>query len=330
VGRRAATGVTDRVVLGDTGSERAHRVTATGQSAARHGTVEQGQLTEPYTARSVASGGRFTARRRVDERRPLTLQFRELRPNTAWGVAYGFRVYLDGRLHYVRDNADQDAGGGPYSSFFLDTGDPGIIGDGTVEVTVEGTGAEPADVNEIWAYADLTGMVERQHLRVPDRVVFVLGQDYLSDQVFGDRIGYVKGNVHSSASVGLGVAFLDYFTVRSPEQMGANYQRYLNLSRESGLPFAIESTSDWEGTPTRVPDGRGGYFGDLKYQQVLWSPQDQTGPEKDTYVNPGGEPQRLQELLGPAYEPRYGLSVPNIWTIWTRIARKLTSAPTAS
>lgn len=309
----AAGRVTDRVVLGDSDSERAHRVTATGQSAARRGSVEQGQLTEPYTARSVASSGRFTARLKVDERKPLTLQVRELRPNDAWGVAYGFRVYLDGRLHYVRDNADQDPGGGPYSSFFLDTSDPGIIGDGTVDVTVEGAGAEPTYVNEIWAYADLPALVRQQHLRVPDRVVFVLGQDYLSDQVFRDRIAYVKNNIHSSASAGLGIAFLDYFTVRSPAQMRANYQRYLNLSRESGLPFAIESTSDWEGTPTRVADGKGGYFGDLKYQQVLWSPQDQTGADQDTYVNPAGQTQRLQDLLGAAYEPRYGLSVPNIW-----------------
>ncbi|GAB3427746.1 hypothetical protein GCM10027569_69830 [Flindersiella endophytica] len=305
--------VTDRVVLGDTGSEQAHHVTASGQSAARQGSVEQGALTEPYTARSVVSGGRFTARLRVDERAPLTLQLRELRPNDAWGVAYGFRVYLDGQLQYVRDPADEDAGGGPYNSFFLDTSDAGIIGDGTVEVTVEGAGAEPAYLNEIWAYADLPGLVRAQHLRVPDRVVFVLGQDYLSDQVFRDRIGYVKDNIHSNGSAGVGIAFLDYFTVRTAEQLRRNYQRYLALSRESGLPFAIESTSDWEGTPTRVPDGKGGYFGDVTYQQVLWSPQDQTGPDRDTYVNPGGETQRLQDLLGASYEPRYGLSVPNIW-----------------
>jgi hypothetical protein len=49
-------GVTDWVVLGDSGSERAYRVVAAGQSTAWRGTVEQGQLTEPYTARSVGPG----------------------------------------------------------------------------------------------------------------------------------------------------------------------------------------------------------------------------------------------------------------------------------
>lgn len=301
------------VRLGDAESETAHQLTSEGASEIQMGTVDQGQLTERFTARSVAAGGRFTARLQAAKEQPLTLQLRELRPNAAWGAAFGFRVYLDGVLHYVRDPASQDPGGGPHSSFFLDTRDPEILRDGWVDVTIEGTTAEPAYFSEIWSYADLTRMVTQQKMRVPDRIVFVLGQDYLSDELFRERLDYVKEHIHSSNRVRLGMAFLDYFTVRTAAQMAANYQRYLRLSREYGLPFAIESTADWEGTPRGVPDGKGGYFGDLQYQQILWSPQDQTGPDKDVYVNPGGETQRLTELLGDDYEPHYGLSVPNIW-----------------
>ncbi|MPZ17373.1 MAG: hypothetical protein GEV06_05615 [Luteitalea sp.] len=305
--------VADRVRLGDAESEAAHQLTSDGGSEMQMETIEQGQLTERVTARSVAAGGRFTARLQAAEEQPLTLQFRELRPNDAWGAGFGFRVYLDGQLHYVRDPASPDPGGGPYSSFFLETRDPEILRDGWVEVTVEGTDAEPAYFSDIWSYADLTRMVTRQDMRVPDRLVFVLGQDYLSDELFRERLDDIKENIHSSDRVGLGMGFLDYFTVRTGAQMAANYQRYLRLSREYGLPFAIESTADWEGTPRGIPDGKGGYFGDLQYQQILWSPQDQTGPDKDVYVNPGGETQRLTDLLGEDYEQHYGLSVPNIW-----------------
>lgn len=305
--------VADRVDLGDPRSERAHGVTGSGTSEARSGTVEQGQLTETYTARSVASDGRFTARLRVAPNQPLTLQFRELRPDDACGATFGFEVYLDGQLHYVRDPESSDPGGGPYSSFFVETADRELLADGRIEVTVEGSTAEPAYFTGIWAYADLTAMVERADMRVPDRINFVLGQDYLSDAVFRERLDYIRDNIRESDKVRLGMAVLDYFTVRTPEQMANNYRRYLRLSREYDLPFAIESTSDWEGTPTRVPDGKGGYFGDLEYQQILWSPQDQTGAHKDVYTNPAGQTQRLSDLLGADYDQRYGLSVPNIW-----------------
>jgi hypothetical protein len=304
----AAAGVTDMVRLGDRDSERAHRLSTQGSATSVRGEVEAGQLTEAYTARSVRDSGRFSVRLDVDRTKPLTLQVKEIRPNDAWGEKFGFRVLLDGTLFDVRDPATRDPGGGPYSSFFLDTADPAVIGDGEVVVTVESTSAEPAYVGEIWAYADLPGMVRAQDLRVPDRMVFVLGQDHRGEAYFRSRLDYVKSAIHESPDVGRGMAVLDYFTVRSAAQMSANYQMWLRLSREYGLPFGIESTSDWEGTPGGVPDGKGGTFGDLEYHQVLWSPQDLTGPDKDVFRG-----QRLDDLLGEAYEPRYGLSVPNIW-----------------
>jgi hypothetical protein len=310
---RDSAGVTDRVRLGSTASERAHGLRAKGATAAQTGTVDQGQLKERYAARTVAASGRFTVELDIERGKPLTLQFRELRPNDAWGAAYGFRVYLDGRLAYVRDAATEDAGGGVYDSFFVDTRDPAVLRDGKAVVTVEGTSAERAYFTDIWAYSDIDRMVDRQGMRVPDRMVFVLGQDYRSDADFRQRLDYIRANFQETDRVKLGFAVLDYFPVRSREQMAANYQRYLRFSREYGLPFAIESTSDWEGTPRGAPDGKGGFFADLEYQQILWSPQDQTGPDKDVFTNPAGEVQRLDAFLGAAYEPRFGLSVPNVW-----------------
>jgi hypothetical protein len=306
-------GVTDRVRLGDARSERAHRLEARGATAATSGTAEQGQLTERYEARSVAAAGRFEVRLAVRPNAPLTLQFRELRPNDAWGAAYGFRISLDGRLAYVRDSATADAGGGVYRSFFVETADRAITGDGKVTVTVEGTSAERAYFTDVWAYADLDGMVAAQGMRVHDRLVFVLGQDYRPETDFRARLDYIEANFRETDQVKLGFAVLDYFPVRTRQQMAANYRKWLSLSREYGLPFAIESTSDWEGTPRGVADGKGGFFGDLQYQQILWSPQDQTGPDRDVYRNPAGQVQRLDQFLGAAYEPRFGLSVPNVW-----------------
>lgn len=310
---RPTVGVTDHVELGDRSSERGHDVRTRGASKRVAGSIRQGNVTETYKARSLASGGRIEIDLDVREHQPLTLQIQEVRPNDEWGQRFGFEVYVDGTLAYVRDNRTQDAGGGVLNSFFIDTGDPAVTRDGEVTVTIKGTSDADALIKDIWAYADIEQMVTEQDLRVPDRVVFVLGQDYRSDAFMRERLDYIKANYNATADVDLGFAVLDYFPVRTQQQMAQNYQRYLALSREYGLPFAIESTSDWEGTPRGAPDGKGGYFADLEYQQVLWSPQDQTGPDKDVFTNPDGEVQRLDELMGDAYEPQQGLSVPNVW-----------------
>lgn len=272
------------------------------------GTVEAGQLTERYRARTLQEDGRLSAELRVAPDRPLSLRIREIRPNDEWGQPYGFSVFLDGTLAHVRDSRSPETGGGPYLSTFVETSDPAILSDGKVTVTIESTSSAPTHVDELWSYSDLPGLVRQQGMRVPDRMVFVLGQDYKGEPYFRQRLDYVRSAIHETAVVERGFAVLDYFPKRTPAQLAANYALWRKLAREYDLPFAIESTSDWEGTPTGVPDGKGGTFADLKYQQVLWSPQDQTGPDKDVWNG-----QRLPDLLGTDYEPRYGLSVPNIW-----------------
>lgn len=301
-------GVVDQVRLGVAADERAHGLEGSGPTRPVSGRVEAGQRVEPYTVRTVTDGASFRVRLAVSAESPLSLQFQEIRPNSTWGKSYGFKVYVDDVLMHVRDARLPEQGGGPYSSFYLETADPALIGDGEVVIRVVGTSLAPTYIGSIWAYADLEEMVALQGMRVPDRMVFVLGQDYRGEEYFRSRLDYVKARIHESPQVGRGMAVLDYFPVRTTEQMAENYRLWLALSREYGLPFAIESTSDWEGTPHSVPDGHGGTFGDIAYQQVLWSPQDQTGPDKDVFRG-----QRLDALLGDRYEPHYGLSVPNIW-----------------
>lgn len=300
--------VADVVHLGESASERAHHLKANAQARATEGTVDAGQLTEPYKARTVNQGGRFSFNLSVDKHSPLTLQLREVRPNEEWGRPYGYKVRLDGVLAYVRDAQRTETGGGPYTSTFVDTDDEEMTKDGKVVVTIEGTSKQPAHLQQVWAYSDLERMVTEQAMRTPDRMIFVLGQDHRGEAVFRERLTYLTNAFDETDEVKLGMSVLDYFPNRTPDQMSANYQLWLRLSRQYGLPFAIESTSDWEGTPSRIPDGKGGTFGDVKYQQVLWSPQDQTGPDKDVWNG-----QRLDELLGERYEPKFGLSVPNIW-----------------
>jgi len=74
-------------------------------------------------------------------------------------------------------------------------------------------------------------------------------------------------------------------------------------SRRHRLPVLLGLVSWWAGTPRRVPDGLGGQFGDLRYQQVCYTPE-ATHPE---------DPE-LRALLGARYSRHYRRTVPNIWS----------------
>lgn len=311
-----AAGVTDFVDVGDPGSEEAHNVDFRGATEVTSGSVTAGRVTDDFTARQIGAGGTVSFDLAVRPGVPLTIQLRELRPDDGWGESFGYQVHLDGQLVYIRDNETADPGGGPHSSIFIDSNAPEFTRDRMVTLTIEGTSDEPAYFSEIWAYADIERMVEIQNMRVDDKVTFLLGQDYLGEGVFRERLDYITANFADAADanehVDLGFAVLDYPPNREAADFNANYRLWRDLSREYDLPFIIKQHTEWEGTPVREPDGKGGYFGDLEYQQVLWSPQDQTGPDRDVYTNPDGEVQRLDEFLGEAYEPKYGLSVPNV------------------
>ncbi|RFU85027.1 hypothetical protein DY218_19535 [Streptomyces triticagri] len=305
--RRPAT-VSDTLRLGVPASERRHRLVERAGSRAVTGTVEQGTLVERYSARAVTRGGGFTATLAVTPGEPLTLHFGELRPDDTWGAAFGFEVHLGDTLVYVRDSAQADPGGGPYGSFFVETDDPEVTAAGEIEVTVRGTTREPAYFRHIRAFADLDRMVREQGLRVQDRIVFVLGQDYRPDSESRAKLDYITEQFRDTDDVAFGLAVLDYFPRRTAGEMAANYAKWLDFSRTYELPFAIEGHADWEGTPLDEPDGSGGTFGDLKYHQILWSPQHLLDRPMDSYRG-----ESLDELLGTDHDRRYGLSVPNPW-----------------
>jgi len=94
-----------------------------------------------------------------------------------------------------------------------------------------------------------------------------------------------------------------YYAARDADnvrkQLEAAYQR----SRQTGMPVLLFMDSWWGGTPLNMPDGKGGKFGDLQYQQICYTP-DGTHPEDA----------QLRKLLGNRYDPHYCLSTPNVWS----------------
>ncbi|MGE5481794.1 MAG: hypothetical protein ACM3VX_02650 [Bacteroidota bacterium] len=100
----------------------------------------------------------------------------------------------------------------------------------------------------------------------------------------------------------VGIAVNWPFLGSSLDQMKHTLELVSELADQLGMPFNVKLSSDWGGWPIRAPDGAGGHFGNLVYQQIVWSPETRT------------ESSDLKDLLGYRYHPGYGLTVPNVWS----------------
>ena len=118
----------------------------------------------------------------------------------------------------------------------------------------------------------------------------------------------VRSAPGEGSSVGVAVNWpflgsLDYGARPSEEfDLVSGFRRAENLGAVHGFKVNVKLTSDWGGWPIWVSDGQGGRFGDLEYQQIVYSPR---------HVR---ETPALRELLGDTYAPEYGLTTPNRWS----------------
>jgi hypothetical protein len=91
------------------------------------------------------------------------------------------------------------------------------------------------------------------------------------------------------------------FCTRSAADQLKAMREFGDMAVETRVPLRVLPQMHWAGIPAGVPDGAGGTFTDVPYQQITWDSNDQTD-------DPG-----LRPLLGDRYDVRYGLSVPNRW-----------------
>ncbi len=94
-----------------------------------------------------------------------------------------------------------------------------------------------------------------------------------------------------------------YYACRDENGVRQQIEQARQRSQQHGMPVLLFMVSWWAGTPRDVPDGKGGAFGDLKYQQICYTP---------TTVHP--EDAQLRKLLGSRYDPHYCLTTPNQWS----------------
>ncbi len=118
-------------------------------------------------------------------------------------------------------------------------------------------------------------------------------------------LGLLSKNLIGKPEYHIGVGFSSeiYYANRDSADVKRQILQCAEWSKEYRLPALLGLVSWWAGTPVWVDDGQGGKFGDIKYQQVCYSPDTE-----------GEENKQLAALLGNRYNRHYGLSVPNQWS----------------
>lgn len=265
----------------------------------RSETATVGRLTLPVAGVMLQPGGAFAARMgRASSggaRRLLAITLATAPQHQ--GRRQAFAVYLGGVEAYR--SVETDPGAGVTRTCFVEAGDGSDVLD--VRIVADRSTTAPLTVAMLRIYRDSPGEPAEDRdpvVRMGLALLTSRGLGYSIDEAELRRIGAL---IPKSRYLTPQAAVLYNFCVRNPAQNAAEIRRLADLARHAGIPLRVAFQVHWSGIPAGVPDGAGGTFTDLPYQQITYDPDEQA--EK-----PG-----LAALMGPAYDPHYGLTVPNRW-----------------
>ncbi|MHB0998661.1 MAG: hypothetical protein ACYC27_05390 [Armatimonadota bacterium] len=230
----------------------------------------------------------------IDLQNAKLVQIREVYPDTPKQPRYMYDVLIDNRLMLRRDYTG--SGFGPVSCFIQipdwarNSDEITIVSksDGPIRIsTVKPVTAEALKQIESTDSFGLLGMAPWSHGSKQAKAWI----DYLAANI-PEKPGFYKG--YSTEF---------YFARWTRENLEQQMTDSLQWAKEHKMAFLPLMVSWWSGTPLEIPDGEGGKFGDIKYQQVCWSPEHTVD---DT-------PQ-LKALLGDRWDVHHCLSIPNEWS----------------
>lgn len=230
----------------------------------------------------------------VDMKEASLICIREVYPDAIRQPRYLYDVLIDGRLVYKRDYTG--TGFGLVSCFVQipawaqKSKDIKIINKGNDPILLINADSILAkDLNNL-EQADkfgLLGMVPWSH----------------GPQQAKAWINDVSSKIPVKSGFYKGYSTEFYFARWPEDRLEEQMVDSLKWAHEYHMAFLPMMVSWWSGTPMEIPDGKGGTFGDIKYQQICWSPEH----------NIDDTPQ-LKELLGDRWNIHYCLSIPNEWS----------------
>ncbi len=240
-----------------------------------------------FTAQSIQKQASFTVKGS-----PAYLAITEVFPDNAKETVYRYRVSAAGIDSYYRNQ--KSLGFGPITYFVKVKSNPV----GKITVTNNGPAVYISSVRGVTAQelksiklADhfmLSGLIPATSPNEKERLAWVL----MNRLPVSPKFGITKGIAHE-----IRYANSDMNSVQSELELSKKWSERYNV------PILLGMVSWWVGTPLTIPDGLGGKFGDLKYQQVCYSPNVEVAEDPE-----------LRAMVGERYNRHYGRTTPNMWS----------------
>ncbi|MGC8863089.1 MAG: hypothetical protein ACP5R5_09990 [Armatimonadota bacterium] len=245
-----------------------------------------------FKAQSISKEARFTLKGPADY-----IAVTEVYPDEPRPVTYQYRISGSGIGSFERCYASQ--GFGPVT-YFLRVRNAPV---GTIKITnhLTGSKARPVLIQSVRCVkaSDLENLLEWDRFTIMGLI-----PDGKPDER-DSWLSLLARNLAPRPEYHINVGFSSeiYYANRDRTNVREQIALCEAFAKKYKLPALLGLVSWWAGTPVHVDDGQGGKFGDVRYQQICYSP-DVESPE-----NPD-----LKALLGDRYDAHYGLSVPNQWS----------------
>jgi len=280
----------DVIEMGPGGNEDKHHATIEGDSGAGRVSERIGQRVQTYDTRYLrGTGSSVSYTANVTPGQPITLDIQEVHPREEAFISYD--IYIDGVKTYARSY--QVRGAGPNHYFVAATGGRPAE-DSDVEIRLVNRYDGEVHLGGIKVYSGFGAIAAAERADAPMllSILVPIGYEkYEDDLALVRNVGAsLRGNDRMSIGFGVQLRYAKW----TPAEVERQIDYILSLSHDSGLPVNIQFDTWWGGTPNG-PDGEGGYWSDVAYQQVVYDP-----------------------------ERGYGLSIPNQWssTPWLTVGNE--------
>lgn len=240
-----------------------------------------------FPVREVASTATFTAKGPADY-----VAITEIYPDTAGSAEYHYSI--SGKGLATCERSHRGIGFGP-ETFFVRAKSASV---GTIKLT--NLGKTPVRITRVWTLTQtqLDKLLAKDSFRI-------LGSTNAGGDDGEKLVEEIANGITPLPKYHISAGFSGEirYANQPPDRVRAEIERCANWSKKYSLPAMIGLVSWWSGTPLGQPDGQGANFGNIKYQQVCYTPETEQ-PEDAS----------LRALLGDRYDRHYCLSVPNQWS----------------
>lgn len=230
-----------------------------------------------------------------------TLEVQEVNDDRHNGDRTRYRILVGGKPVYLRDYVDDGPG---LATYFVDVP---ASGKPYADVRLADTSGYGMSIRSLRAYADFQRYCRENRFMLPMLIcprILHLGKDDKIDTTAVDRWidAFAKAGIRGNIGFCTDFAYLQ----RGQQHVKTLADALGRFVIEKDVPVVIGFPTTWSFSPLSTPDGHGGTFRDIQYQQICYS-------KFDNYHDPG-----LKEYMDKCkpgwYDVHYGLSTPNHWS----------------